>query len=1051
MKEPKFIQKEDSSPFHKDFKELKKQGVESLQNLSGELWTDYNTHDPGVTILENVVFAITDLCYKMGFEVSDFLKNEEGELDTDHLALYPPEKILTTNPVTVDDFRKVLFDRVTEIENIWLEEVVAERGEVQGLYDMYVFLDPTPWNRGEEHSQQLKDKVERQIRELWLGIRSFGEDLNRIVFLKPQFIYLDGELIFSNTDSLEETLAEIVFKMDQYFSPGIRRHTLEDLLEQNIPVEEIFKGPRLLTGFIRELPARPTEVSRARILALLSGVENIDRVEELRLLAKDQSESTRTDRIKVKEGHIPRFRFEKKESRENIKTADQKMVRNSGVEWVMTLKLRKKNSSKYLDMSYDKMVTSLRTLQALQNRSYSIDEAAASVLDLPDGQYRQFDQYFSIRNLFPYIYGVNQYGISRHEKDLRKAQVKQLKGYLLLFEQLMANNGTQIQNLKNIFSVSEDHGEHFFYQKHFKDSEINDIDDLYQIRHESPDTNFPVDSVSVLEVAFHGFKNDRESIVSWPGGEVEEFRVEFLNNPLEFGKYFDKGVALLKLSGNPHHFLDQFLRAMAVDPKVVDQAFEGLKDKWQPSKSSGKSGLEQLFEGGGQGDLAEPEQWDQLMDEFMGRMSERLPHLPFKSLALDYMIALYGEQFNQKTLKRIGGTHQRSSEKEVVRNKIRMLKMIPYFSANVSKAPAYPARTDPEEMSGFELKVQVLLGLIENDLDGSADRSLFNAFLKFGSFVSTKELRKPPFYEIEQRNRLKTERIQQLIEKRLVPSLSEFDHPSDHDILDSDVKKSIRYFRHKYISEPFLKNGSDPEQYVIYPVIRKRSNTDADHDVSKHYSHVWSQENQEDHQFHLLLKVRYLDQVEWHDLGALPTLKLAVNMGWYLVDICSDLNQATERFTVIDHIKLRPYPGESDVDFRKYFKDRQQLNVSKAFGFYNFTASVILPAWNKRFSDRAFQQLAEESILINLPAHILGQVYWLDAERYQQYEEKYRAWTSDLVAFESIQLEILETRDTEKSELLKLHEKAQGDLAKSRKEFVHFLLKLRQDRFHADG
>ncbi|MEM8894409.1 MAG: dihydrofolate reductase [Bacteroidota bacterium] len=71
MKEPKSIQKADSSPFHKDFKDLKNQGIEALQKLSGELWTDYNTHDPGVTVLENLVFAITDLCYKMGFEVSD--------------------------------------------------------------------------------------------------------------------------------------------------------------------------------------------------------------------------------------------------------------------------------------------------------------------------------------------------------------------------------------------------------------------------------------------------------------------------------------------------------------------------------------------------------------------------------------------------------------------------------------------------------------------------------------------------------------------------------------------------------------------------------------------------------------------------------------------------------------------------------------------------------------------------------------------------------------------------------------------------------------------
>ena len=41
-----------------EYEDLYLEGVELLQKLSGAIWTDYNEHDPGVTILENIVYTI---------------------------------------------------------------------------------------------------------------------------------------------------------------------------------------------------------------------------------------------------------------------------------------------------------------------------------------------------------------------------------------------------------------------------------------------------------------------------------------------------------------------------------------------------------------------------------------------------------------------------------------------------------------------------------------------------------------------------------------------------------------------------------------------------------------------------------------------------------------------------------------------------------------------------------------------------------------------------------------------------------------------------------
>ena len=47
-----------------DFASLRQEALELIPRLAGENWTDYNTHDPGITILEQVCYALTDLAYR---------------------------------------------------------------------------------------------------------------------------------------------------------------------------------------------------------------------------------------------------------------------------------------------------------------------------------------------------------------------------------------------------------------------------------------------------------------------------------------------------------------------------------------------------------------------------------------------------------------------------------------------------------------------------------------------------------------------------------------------------------------------------------------------------------------------------------------------------------------------------------------------------------------------------------------------------------------------------------------------------------------------------
>ena len=65
-------------PDYMDFRRLRAEGLEHLGDLSGDLWTDHNTHDPGITILEVLSLALMDLGYRTNFDIQDLLVKDKS-------------------------------------------------------------------------------------------------------------------------------------------------------------------------------------------------------------------------------------------------------------------------------------------------------------------------------------------------------------------------------------------------------------------------------------------------------------------------------------------------------------------------------------------------------------------------------------------------------------------------------------------------------------------------------------------------------------------------------------------------------------------------------------------------------------------------------------------------------------------------------------------------------------------------------------------------------------------------------------------------------------
>lgn len=71
------------------YTELQRQTLTELQRLSGEVWTDYNSGDPGVTIADAANYALTEIDYKLNFAPEDYLAGRDGTWIGERYGLFP--------------------------------------------------------------------------------------------------------------------------------------------------------------------------------------------------------------------------------------------------------------------------------------------------------------------------------------------------------------------------------------------------------------------------------------------------------------------------------------------------------------------------------------------------------------------------------------------------------------------------------------------------------------------------------------------------------------------------------------------------------------------------------------------------------------------------------------------------------------------------------------------------------------------------------------------------------------------------------------------------
>ncbi len=412
-----------------DYTFLLQEGVRALEQMTGGQWTDFNAHDPGITILEQLCYALSDLSYRTAFEIPDLLADGGGN---PYDSLHPPAEILASCTVTQADLRKVVLD-VHGVKNAWvqpLEDVTlyydprdkdlhftprplaSESVDLKGLYNILL--------ESEDPHEGL-GVMANIIRRLH-GSRGLCEDLEETTLLETLSIQVDATVELEAVDDDGRVGKEIIRRIADVIAPRVQFETLKEILDREGSLHEVFDGPQLGRGALSdealEAAARRTAINTSDLIHAIMDVAGVRAVSRILLYGAELW---------------------------SVAVASDKVARLDLEHSMLTLRREGKI----------RRSATMHTYVGVQATSVvSSDAPGADVgsLPLPVGRNRNVASYTSVQRHLPELYGVGDLGLPDSATPERKAEAKQLAAYLMFFDQLMADHLAQLAHAKDLFS-----------------------------------------------------------------------------------------------------------------------------------------------------------------------------------------------------------------------------------------------------------------------------------------------------------------------------------------------------------------------------------------------------------------------------------------------------------------------------------------------------------------------------------------------------------------------------------------------------------------------
>jgi len=423
MAEAVSIKRRKASASELSFDSLRSEAIELMQKISGQVWTDYNLHDPGITILEQLIYALTDLSYRCEFALEDYLADADGRVNLEAQALHAPADIFSSRPATPDDYRKLLLNALPEIDNIRLSEMNSLEGP-RGIYRLSVKLA-----QGLEPSR--RETIVDDIYRIYRGARNLCEDLGAVEVVENVEYELCANIEVSSARYPADILADIYFACARRIARSAVITNYDQIDSETESLDRLFEGPFTDRGFFADDDSREQQ-SEFPVSALFSIVNAVDGVDQIQQLYLSRNGEAIYDRIEVTDAEhafdlaVP--------------------TRAAGIRVELT------NNGRVLPISIGDMRARYDEIRFKYYASRSTEQKLSVLYQPIEGTVRPVNRYFSIQNQFPVNYGINRFGVPASASAEVKARVRQLKAYLVIFEQYLLNFLANLDSVDVLFS-----------------------------------------------------------------------------------------------------------------------------------------------------------------------------------------------------------------------------------------------------------------------------------------------------------------------------------------------------------------------------------------------------------------------------------------------------------------------------------------------------------------------------------------------------------------------------------------------------------------------
>lgn len=734
-----------------DFDALRSESIAYLGKLAGKIWTDHNVHDPGITTLEVLCYAVLDLGYRTNLPAVDIFmpdpKNKQAENN-----FFTPAQVLTCNPLTITDFRKLLID-IPGVINAWLEiatgvdpekicpdkirndqnkchskRTIAEEeykkenpGKpvpvhyLNGLYHVYVHIDKT----------RKEQEVIKQVGKTLMAHRNICEDFINITVLCEEKIGLCAEIEIEPGAEIEKIYLEAIQQVREYFSPSPKFYTLENLLvEKQKSIDEIFAGrPHGLAeshGFVDTEEFEKLELRKKLYLSdlysVLQKVPGVVRVSKLQF---------------NKCGRGPLAGWEYQLQKNHVPALELQCTSISFTSKGLSLPFDTKQYADLLELDF---VDNGKVLY--QSPSKNLDT------EIPTGvYYKDLQQYIPIQNEFPKVYGITDGSLPVSASPQRIAKSRQFRAYLFFFDQLLANYLAQLQNVRSIFSfapaTAPDKKRTYFSNQ----VTMNGLQDLVRFNVEdgpgfmgtkgSP-VAFPVSKKELLDAIEKGHFN-LHNAKPFTFKTVADCKVAMhqVQNDISLGEFE------FQFAANKDECVYYYLLTSSDEMAIVGKKYFGSQaDAKRVTETLGYAGL---FDENYRSFMTPGKEFSfnlemNLFDysRYLDRILENEDiYLQRRKSFLDHLLLRFAEQFSDYALLSYKSNPGADSREQEIAHKEKYLSNYDVLSSNRGKAYDYCTNGwNNGNASGFENRVNALLGVAAK---GKQALCNFELFIKYAA------------------------------------------------------------------------------------------------------------------------------------------------------------------------------------------------------------------------------------------------------------------------------------------------------------------------------